>query len=184
MDAVLKIRWLIWETGDLIPLSSKYFSRPAPHIRAKHSGVHLKLLVWQRAGMHNGGLFCMIHPLEWILPWSMKTSERERLSFNEIEKQSSHPEGKELRIYQMLFFCVWNSKSISFSSTVFLSSNYFRREVGSWKTSGLLRFICTPSASAAFADLIAALLSCVIIMKLHILILLFPIYANCVIGSN
>lgn len=127
MDAVLKIRWLIWEAGDLIPLSSKYFSRPAPHIHAKHSGVHLKLL-WSGRGRAylNGGLFCMIHPLEWILlPHDLwRLQKRERLSFNEIEKQSSHPEGrKNSRIYQMLFFCVWNSKSISFSSMVFLNSN-------------------------------------------------------------
>lgn len=44
--------------------------------------------------------------------------------------------------------------------------------------------MCTPPTLAPPANLISALLLCVIIVKLCVLILLFLIYTNCVIGSN
>lgn len=58
------------------------------------------------------------------------------------------------------------------------------RCLGSGKISSLQRTICTTPAWAPLANLISALLSYVIIMKLYVLILLFPVYTNCVIGSN
>jgi hypothetical protein len=49
---------------------------------------------------------------------------------------------------------------------------------------GLMEIYTHPSCSNTISNLISELLLCVIIMRLYVLILLFLIYTNCVIGSN